>query len=174
MTRFRLPLICECLLFLIPLNVYCIGNYLATGVQWALFRYQTSAFGSSLIFVNRDLLYVSGGILKGSSATSTLVWIAATISLAAALVTLIWAAVQDEEVKVRYARILTILGGALFFIAMLVQYGPALSSDHGYSLPVGVPVVIATGFWLAFSQASADREAPAKEHTPQEDTDGPG
>ena len=40
MTRISLPLLCECLLFFVPLNIYGIGNNLATGVQWALFRYQ--------------------------------------------------------------------------------------------------------------------------------------
>ena len=173
MTRLKLQIVCECLLLLIPLNIYCIGDYLATGIQWALFRYQTSALGNSLIFVNRDLLYVSGGILKGSSATSTLVWIAGTVCLVAALIVLIWAAVQEMAGTVKYAGILTILGGLLFFAAMLVQYGPALANQHGYSLPVGVPIVIVTGCWLAFGQTPGTGDSPREKSEPQEDAGRP-
>ena len=55
MTRISLPLLCECLLFFVPLNIYGIGNNLATGVQWALFRYQQSYLGNSLFLIQRDL-----------------------------------------------------------------------------------------------------------------------
>ena len=55
MTRISLPFLCECLLFFVPLNIYGIGNYLATGVQWALFRYQQSYLGNSLILIQGDL-----------------------------------------------------------------------------------------------------------------------
>lgn len=170
MTRLKLQIVCECLLLLIPLNIYCIGDYLATGIQWALFRYQISALGNSLIFVNRDLLYVAGGILKGSSATSTLTWIAGTVCLVAALVVLIWTAVTDAGKRVRYSGALTILAGFLFFAAMLVQYGPALANQHGYALPVGVPIVIVTGCWLVFGQDRGTGDSPAEKNDPQEDT----
>ena len=68
MTRLTLPLICECLLFFVPLNIYVIGNDLAHGVQWALFRYQQSYLGNSLILIHKDFMYVADGILRGSSA----------------------------------------------------------------------------------------------------------
>jgi hypothetical protein len=33
---------------------------------------------------------------------------------------------------------------------MLVQYGLTLHSDHGFSLPIGVPLILVTGCWLAW------------------------
>gem|GEM_PF-4749548 len=96
MTRLRLPLICECLLFFVPLNIYGIGNHLTTGVQWALFRYQQSIFGNSLILIHRDLMYVQDGILQGSSACSTLIWLPGVLLLVAALILLVFAAAQAQ------------------------------------------------------------------------------
>jgi hypothetical protein len=149
MTRLRLPFICECLLFFVPLNIYGIGDNLATGVQWALFRYQQSYLGNSLITLQRDLSYVLEGILKGTSAYSTLIWFLGAILLVAALLLLAFATLQNDSRLVKPAGLLTVTGGMLFLAAMLVQYGPALHSDHGFSLPIGVPLIIVTGGWLA-------------------------
>ena len=150
MTRLRLPLIIECLLFFVPLNIYGIGNNLATGIQWALFRYQESYLGNSLILIHRDLGYVLDDTLRGSSAFSTVIWILGAFLLVAALILLMFAAVQDDARPAKPAGLLNIAGGVLFLIAMLVQYGPTLHSDHGFSLPLGVPLVLVTGCWLAF------------------------
>ncbi len=94
MTRLRLPLIIECLLFFVPLNIYGIGNNLATGVQWALFRYQESYLGNSLILIHRDIGYVLDDTLRGSSAFSTVIWILGAFLLVAALILLTFAAIR--------------------------------------------------------------------------------
>ena len=96
MTRLRLPLIIECLLFFVPLNIYGIGNNLATGVQWALFRYQESYLGNSLILIHRDLGYVLNDTLRGSSAFSTVIWILGAFLLVAALILLTFATVPGD------------------------------------------------------------------------------
>ena len=152
MTRLRLPLICECLLFFVPLNIYGIGDNLATGVQWALFRYQQSYLGNSLITLQRDLSYVLEGILKGTSAYSILIWFLGAILLVAALLLLAYAAVQNDARLVKPAGLLTVTGGILFLAAMLVQYGPALHGDHGFSLPIGVPLILITGGWFTWGK----------------------
>lgn len=156
MTRFRLPLICECLLFFVPLNIYCIGDNLATGIQWALFRYQESYLGNSLILIHRDLAYVLDGILKGTSAFSTGIWFLGALLLVAALILLVFTTVQEDARWVKPAGLLTIAGGALFLFAMLVQYGLTLHSDHGFSLPIGVPLILVTGGWLVFGKFCDD------------------
>ncbi|MGB8218973.1 MAG: hypothetical protein WCE46_01170 [Methanoregula sp.] len=158
MTRFRLPLIVECLLFFVPLNIYGIGNNLATGVQWALFRYQESYLGNSLILIHRDLGYVLNGTLRGSSAFSTVIWILGAFLLVAALILLTFATVLDDARPVKPAGLLNIAGGVLFLVAMLVQYGPALHSDHGFSLPIGVPLILVTGCWLVFGNFCDDED----------------
>ncbi|HVP95529.1 hypothetical protein [Methanoregula sp.] len=150
MTRLTLPLICECLLLCIPLNIYVIGDNLAQGVQWALFRYQQSSMGNSLILIHKDLHYVTGGILKGASAYSTIVWILGALLLVAAAITLAVAAFRHQSNLVFPAGVLTVLCGILFFAAVIVEYGPALANSHGSSVPVGIPVIVVTGFWLMY------------------------
>ena len=177
MTRLRLPLICECLLFFVPLNIYCIGDNLATGVQWALFRYQESYLGNSLILIHRDLTYVLGGMLKGTSAVSTSLWFLGALLLVAALILLVFAAARSDTRLVKPAGLITITGGVLFLASMLVQYGLGLHNDHGFSLPVGVPLILVTGGWLVFGKfcddengAGDDGEAgdPEVDCTPEE------
>ncbi|MGA2699356.1 MAG: hypothetical protein ABSE74_06920 [Methanoregula sp.] len=163
MTRLRLPLIIECLLFVVPLNIYGIGNNLATGIQWALFRFQESYLGNSLILIHRDLGYVHDGILKGSSAFSTVIWSLGAFLLVAALILLTFATVKDDTRPVKPAGLLTIAGGMLFLVAMLVQYGPALHSDHGFSLPLGVPLILVTGCWLAWGNFCDDEPGTVDE-----------
>jgi heme/copper-type cytochrome/quinol oxidase subunit 3 len=155
MTRLTLPLICECLLFFVPINIYVIGNNLAQGVQWALFRYQQSYLGNSLILIHKDYLYVADGILRGSSAYSTVLWIIGAVLLLAAVVTLGIAAARHTSGPVRSAGVLTIIAGALFFAAMLVEYGPSLANSHGSSVPVGVPVIVVTGIWFVTGKFEA-------------------
>jgi amino acid transporter len=152
MTRISLPLLCECLLFFIPLNIYGIGNNLATGVQWALFRYQQSYLGNSLILMPGDLSFVFSGMLKGSSAYSTLIWVLGAVLLVAALIVLAFAAARRGARLVKPAGLLTVACGVLFLAAMLVQYGLTLHSDHGFSLPLGIPLVLVTGLWLVYGE----------------------
>jgi hypothetical protein len=163
MTRLTLPLICECLLlFLVPLNIYVIGDNLAQGVQWALFRYQQSYLGNSLILIHKDYLYVADGILRGSSASSTLLWIAGAVLLVAAVIMLAIATARCLPCLVRPAGVLTVATGALFFVAMLVEYGPFLANSHGSSVPIGVPVIIVTGIWLVAGKFEAGESNTAE------------
>jgi hypothetical protein len=53
---------------------------------------------------------------------------------------------------------------------MIVQYGPALHSDHGFSLPLGVPLILVTGCWLAFWNVCDDENETADDG----DTEDPG
>ena len=36
MDKYKISLLLQCLVFLIPINIYVIGDWLGTGVQWAL------------------------------------------------------------------------------------------------------------------------------------------
>ena len=171
MTRLTLPFICECLLFFVPLNIYVIGNDLAHGVQWALFRYQQSYLGNSLILIHKDLLYVADGILRGSSAYSTILWITGAVLLVAAVIALGIAAVRRTTCLVRPAGILTVTCGMLFFAAMIVEYGPTLANSHGSSVPVGVPLTLVTGFWLIVGEFDAGERSTGVDGVDEEMTD---
>ncbi len=65
MTRYRLVLLSQFLIFLIPLNIYMWGDWLIVNAQWALFRYQQSAYGNSLILGYKDIAYISLGLTTG-------------------------------------------------------------------------------------------------------------
>lgn len=176
MKRISLPLICELLLFCIPLNIYCIGDYIATGIQWALFRFQISENGNSLILASRDLFYVTTGILKGSSAISTILWIAGTVLLIAALLLLVFSTILSDARPVRPAGYLTIVSGILFLCAMLAQYGLTLHNIHGYAIPFGIPVVIVTGIWCATGAATGrtDDASPPDPENGEKSPENPG
>jgi hypothetical protein len=148
MTRLKLPLILECLLFFVPLNIYIIGNHMANGIQWAFFRYQQSSLGNSLILVYKDIHYVADSLLTGSSAYGTIIWVSGAGLLFIALIILAIAFATDNPGLAKPAGGLTIVAGALFFIAMLVEYGPLFANEHGSSIPVGIPLVIGAGIWL--------------------------
>ena len=85
-SKTQTPLVLQALIFFVPLNIYVIGDGLATGMQWALFRYQQSYLGNSLILVTRDFFYISQGILTGTSAISGIAWIIGSILLVIAFI----------------------------------------------------------------------------------------
>ena len=122
-------------------------------MQWALFRYQESYLGNSLILIHRDLGYVFNGTLKGSSAFSTLIWLLGAFFLVAALICLLLL-LHGCSLAGKTCRPADIACGVLFLVAMLVQYGLALHSDHGFSLPLGIPLVLVTGLWLVYGEFS--------------------
>jgi peptidoglycan/LPS O-acetylase OafA/YrhL len=148
MTRFRLGITLHTLLFLLPLNFYVIGDWMATGIQWAAFRYQTSSMGNSFIPLNRDLSYILTGILRGSSAISTFLWFIGVVLLVIALLLTIFTWINEDPTLLKGSAALIIAGGLLFLLAMFVQYGPFLHGEKGFSIPFGVPLIFFTGWWV--------------------------
>ncbi len=148
MTRFRLLITLQWLLFLIPLNIYeSLG--LAAGIQWAVFRYQTSYLGNSPILLNRDLSYIQTGILTGKSAIPIILWSTGAILLVIALLLTIFAFLKKDPAILKKSAALIIAGGLLFLFAMFVRYGPLLHNEYGFSIPFGVPLVFFTG-WCVY------------------------
>jgi hypothetical protein len=147
-SKSRIPLVLQCLLLVIPLNIYVIGDWLAQGIQWALFRYQQSYLGNSLIPVNRDLYYVTSGILTGTSAASIILWMAGVTLLIIALVLMVRAIVSENPVSLKQGALCTIAAGITFGISQLLQYGILLHGERGFAIPIGVPVILVTGWWV--------------------------
>jgi hypothetical protein len=144
------------------MNIYVIGDWLGTGVQWALFRYQQTYLGTSLIPVTNDFRYVLDGIIGGRSGISVLIWCIGAAVLVAALLLLIYQlSMEPVPCWSSYTPLLLILAGILFIISCIVQYGVLLHSQAGFSLPIGVPVVIILGWYLYREQAR--KEAPSSD-----------
>ncbi|MEN6443461.1 MAG: hypothetical protein ABFC71_06900 [Methanoregula sp.] len=147
-SNLRLPLVLQALIFCIPLNIYVIGDGLATGLQWALFRYQQSYLGNSFILITRDVGYVSKGILTGTTAISYIVWIAGSVLLMAAFIITLLAYAEKNPQNMNHGALCIIAAGILFGISLLVQYGMLLNNLHGFSVPVGIPLILIAGWWI--------------------------
>ncbi len=87
MNRFKLSLIFQCLIFLIPLNIYMWGDWILVNVQWAFFRYQQSPYGNSLILGYKDMLYILNGQSTGLyNVAAAVFWTTGVIILIAGLI----------------------------------------------------------------------------------------
>ena len=80
MNKYRISLILQGLLFLIPLNIYMWGEWIIVDLQWALFRYQQSSYGNSLILGYKDINYIFMGQTTGLyTVLATLFWTTGSI-----------------------------------------------------------------------------------------------
>ncbi len=147
-SRFRLHLIAQYLLFLVPVNIYVLGDWLAAGVQWILFRYQQSYLGNSLLLFTRDLYYIQEGILKGRSALASEIAVVAAFCMISAALLLFYAYAIESGAWVKTAAIVSMSGGCLYLVADMVQYGVFFQGPAGFTIPVGVPVILLTGGWM--------------------------
>jgi hypothetical protein len=141
-------IIIQALLILIPLNVYIIGDWMGTGIQWIFFRYQQTYLGTTTVFINRDIWYVLSGLITGKSAFSLILGIlgAAFVLISFFLVLINYHASVHSN---KYPGILLILGGLSFLAADLLQYGFLLHGAAGICIPIGLPCLILYGWWIA-------------------------
>jgi len=148
LSPFLSPLILQCLLFLVPVNIYVIGDWIGTVVQWGLVRYIQSYIGNSLIFFVNYITYIANGTLTGRSALAAGLDVAAAVCLILSLCILIGANVKQSAAYVRAAAIATIAAGCLFLAADICQYGIFFSGPAGFAIPIGVPVILVCGWWM--------------------------
>jgi hypothetical protein len=139
------PFILQCILFLIPINIFVIGNGLATGVQWGLFRYLQSDLGNSFILFFRDINYIASGAITGRSALAYGFNVAASLSLLLALCILLYVYLKKSAVYLKVAALFTIAGGCLFLLSDMCLYGILFHGSSGFTIPVGVPVILVCG-----------------------------
>jgi len=152
----RLLLVPVLLLFLIPLNIFVIGDWIGKGVQWALFRYQDTSYGTSLITLFRETEYVTSGIITGKSAVSISLWVAGAFLLVISCIVLAVMIAEEMDEHIQIPGLMVIASGILLLLSCMTQYGPLLSGPAGFSVPVGVPLVWAVG-WLIFIQDSPEQ-----------------
>lgn len=154
------------LLLVLPANVYLIGDGLGAGLQFPLLRYQQTYLGTSLITLVCDFGFVTSGILGGKTALSVLLWIGGTLLLVAAVVYLVcrW---YEEYASIKKLLSLLIAGSGIAYLAsVIVQYGLLLHGPAGFSIPVGVPLILGTA-WLAYH--TEIEEEYLEEEDPDED-----
>jgi hypothetical protein len=142
------------LLFILPQSLYVIGDYTAAGIRFPLFRYQDSSYGSSIIPINREVGYITSGIIKWTTSTgnynptviATWIWLSGLVVLFAAAALIVSWHFLDNPDHARFPGPLIIITGVLFLVWAMVQYGPLFSGPSGFSVPVGVPILWYCGY----------------------------
>lgn len=127
--------------FFLPLQCFIIGDGLGLGVQGAVYRYQITGSGISLIPVTYEIGYVTSGIYHGKTAVSVILWTTGTLVLAC---TLILSLIHASRVNLHIIRLIVrgIAGSCILYLASLVsQYGLFFSGPAGISLPAGILIM---------------------------------
>lgn len=145
----RFPLILLALLAIIPQTIYIIGNHLGTGIAWPFVRYQETYLGTSIIPMTRDLTIVFSGELTGKTSVSFCLWIIGAMVLAAAIILAAYDLLENE-IHSHTLGLATFCAGCLFLLSSLVQYGILFSGPAGTVIPVGLPLVFVSGWWIYF------------------------
>jgi len=145
--------LCLCIFcFVVPLQGYVIGNDLGMGIQGAMFRYQVTGSGNSIITLTQDLSYVTSGIYSGKTANSVIFWISGTGVL---VFTTIFTLIYGNRLPQRYLKfiIIGLLGAGILYLGSCVaQYGVLFSGPAGISLPAGVFFLFLLALLLQFYQ----------------------
>jgi hypothetical protein len=153
MPKYLIPLFLLFLCFIMPIQIYIIGDGIGVGTQAAFYRYQDSPYGSSFIPVNRDVNYIITGIYGGKTALSTLSWLIGDIMLVFAAVLSLIGEKDHDDRKFKIICSFLMVSGILFLISVMLQYGIFLHADAGISIPFGVPLIIISG-WYFFKMRS--------------------
>jgi hypothetical protein len=163
MSKSRIALILQCLPFLIPLNIYVIGDWMGCGIQALFFRYQQTTMSSSLIFLNREIGFVLTGIVTGKSALATVVWATGVFLIIIATLVVVSAVFTTRTDLIRKAAFFNLGGALLFMLSIVIQYGILLHGPAGIAVPLGIPVLLVIAFWqYRISTGPAGEESGVK------------
>jgi hypothetical protein len=171
MNKFKLSLLFQCLIFLIPLNIYMWGDWILVNVQWALFRFQRafiqfneSGYVDSNIVGYKDILYIIQGQSTGLyNIGAAVFWTAGVLILLAGLIITIVAFSREESDKLKTASYFTLAGGIFLGLSALCRF------NGGFAIPVGVPFILIIGWWM---NKAAD-ETDDTENEPEDVAPGP-
>jgi hypothetical protein len=144
----KILLLVQLLPLLIPINYYVIGDWSGNGIQWALFRFQETYLGTSLILITQDVGYVIFGILGSRTGTSVLVWYSGSAVLVAAFLITAYRFYVEQTFNIdKRLHLLPFFACFLFCLSCILQYGIMFKGPAGISIPIGIPVIIIAGFW---------------------------
>jgi len=134
---------CLCIFcFFLPLQCFIIGDNLGFGVQGAVFRYQMTVQGDSLIPITRELGYITYGLYSGKTALSVVLWTLGTVVLTATTILSLvhWNQLPHSRLKIVISGLVS--ASIFYFSSCVTMYGLFLSGPAGISLPVGVVILI--------------------------------
>lgn len=145
--------VCLCIFyFILPLQCFIIGNDMGVGIQGAVYRFQMTSQGNSLIPLTTEVTYVTTGLYEGRSALSVIFWLLGTtiLTIPTMLSLMCW-----HRLLRRYVRFIFLgMSGASisYLVSCGFQYGVFLSGPAGKSLPIGVGLLIIFSIFMYYYQ----------------------
>lgn len=145
MRRFVIPLLLLVIFFLLPLQVFIIGTETGIGIQGAVYRYQVTGYGNSLIPVTTEIMYIVNGNYSGKTALSIILWALGSALLA--ITTWFGLVYADGSVPGYHRQIGLGLAGSCvcYLLSCMAQYGFFFQGAAGSSLPFGIGIIL---IWL--------------------------
>lgn len=167
MTDKKIPLILQAAIFLIPLNIYIIGDWMGSGIHTLFFRYLQTNIGNSLIFLDREIGFIIKGQLTGKSVLVSEIWFIGVVLICIATVILIYSLINEKPTLIRYGAFLNISGAIVFVLSIVLQYGIALNGPAGIAIPIGIPIILG----IAYLQYQSKPDIPSPEEMDDEAVD---
>jgi hypothetical protein len=119
------------------------GDWLIVNAQWALFRYQQSAYGNSLIPGHKDIEYIFLGQNTGLyNIAAAVFWTTGAAILLIGLIITIIAYSENKFYKINTASYFTLSGGIFLGLSAICRF------NAGFAIPVGVPIILIIGWWM--------------------------
>lgn len=134
--------------FIIPLHVYTIGVDQGIGIQGSLYRYQVTVYGSMVITIMQDMIYISRGIFSLRTALSIILWVLGSVSL---IIATLKSLIRPESFNLEYTKKLGFLiigSGILYIVSCMIQFGPLFHGNAGISLPFGGFSLMLLGIYI--------------------------
>lgn len=158
-----IPLSLMIFFFFLPLQCFIVGDNLGLGVQGAVYRYQITGSGISLIPITYEISYVASGLYQGKTAFSVIFWVLGTLVF---VCTLILSLIHLNRVNHRILHVITIgIGGSciLYLASLVAQYGIFFFGPSGISLPAGILLMaLFAGFLHHYRNSFTNTNLPTK------------
>jgi hypothetical protein len=146
-SRFRISLILQAAVFLIPMNIYVIGDWIGAGVQWVFFRYIQFQERGGILLLHHEIGLILSGILTGKSAFASILWAAGVILVVTATLLIVYGTARTDPGMIKMGAFGD-LGGAVFFLfSVILQYGISLNGPAGMTIPFGITVLFVIAYW---------------------------
>jgi hypothetical protein len=145
--------LCLCFFFFIlPIQCYFISNDLGVGVQGAVYRFQVTPQGNSLITLPKELNYVVDGTYEGRTSFSIAFWGLGTIILMAITILSLVYLNRLALAHIKIIKIGLLAAAVSYLVSVVFQYGVFFTGMAGISLPIGTLILIITAVGLHMGQ----------------------
>jgi hypothetical protein len=128
--------------FILPLQVFIIGDYAGIGIQGAVYRYQITDYGTFFFPITREMGFVYNGTLWGRTALSVILWVSGTVLLAC---TTIFSFIHaSDATKNYYHQVMygLVASCGIYLGSCIAQYGFLFHGSAGSSLPIGIFAIL--------------------------------